>query len=212
MKHRLAPAAALLVGAVLTVSACSSSGGSPTNSSSDPVTSSASLPSTPPTSSTPSTSPTSAADVAEQQAVEFVPMYLAELDKLYSDPTVSINDIYTVAVQPESTDDALGIAKYRSSNYRQTGTQKLVNVSDPSVHLSGLGDGSPNAAYPTVQMTACVDVSGVKVTDAQGKPAGDPNSPAFLIESLTIVNVNYPSSGGWRVSNAPNKQATSCAG
>jgi hypothetical protein len=132
------------------------------------------------------------------------------LDKLYSDPTVSINDIYKVAVQPESTDDALGIAKYRSSNYRQTGSQKLAKVSGTVVHLSGLGGSSGNAKYPTVQLTACVDVSGIRVTDAHGKPVGNPSNPKYLIESLTIVNIKYPSTTGWRVSNAPNKQANSC--
>jgi hypothetical protein len=139
-----------------------------------------------------------------------VPTYEAELDRLYSDPTISINDIYLVAVQPEATDDALGIAKYRAADFRQTGAQKLVKLSGISVHMSGLGGTSANAKYPAVKLTACVDVSGVKVTDARGKPVGNPNNPKYLLESLTIVNIKYPSVTGWRVSDAPNKQANSC--
>lgn len=213
MNYRLTSAAVLLT-VVAVASACSSSDGSPTHSSSPPPTTSlASSPSTPPaTSPTPSTpSPsTSPADVAEQQATAFVPIYLAELDKLYSDPTVSINDIYRVAVQPESTREATAIARLRSANERQTGTSQLVKTSGASVHMAGLGGTSGTAKYPTVQLTACVDVSGVSVKDAKGKVLGSASRPKYLVESLTIVNIKYPDASGWRVSAAPNKQANTC--
>ena len=157
-----------------------------------------------------SPSATDANSIAARQATAFVPTYLAGLDKLYSDPTDSINDIYLVAVQPEATNEALGIAKYRASNYRQSGSQHLITVSGPSVHMSGLGGNSGNASYPTVQLTACVDVSAVTVTDAQGERVGNPDKPTYLIESLTIVNINYPAAAGWRVSDAPNRPASAC--
>jgi hypothetical protein len=209
VSHRLAAGTALVAAALIALTACSSSGGKPSKTTPPTSTSTSS---TPPTSTPPTTSSTPAdpSQRAVAEATAFVPIYEAELDTLYSNPTVSINDIYLVAVQPEATDDALGIAKYRQSNYRQAGSQKLVKVSGVSVHMSGLGGPSATAKYPTVQLTACVDVSGVKVTDAKGHPVGNPKNPPYLIESLTIVNIKYPSASGWRVSKAPNKQAQSC--
>jgi hypothetical protein len=214
VNHRLACVAALfavLVGA----SACSSSGGSTIHSSSPaPTTSAASSPNTPPTSSTPPTSPTSTspADSAEQQATAFVPMYLAELDRLYNDPTININDIYQVAVEPESTVEAQALGIFRGASDRGGGASRLVMTSNVTAHLSGVGGTSSTANYPAVELTACVDVTGVTAIDATGKSLVPAGRPKYLVERLTIVNIKYPDTASWRVSDAPNSQAATCAG
>jgi hypothetical protein len=113
-------------------------------------------------------------------------------------------------VQPESTTEATAIAQFRAANDRQAGVSQLVKTFGESVNMGGLGGTSGTATYPTVQLTACVDVSGVSVTEATGKSLGSPGSPKYLLEGLTIVNIKYPDATGWRVSAAPNKQASTC--
>ncbi|MDP9149348.1 MAG: hypothetical protein M3O36_05315, partial [Myxococcota bacterium] len=153
----------------------------------------------------------SPADVAIAQASAAVPRYLAMLDMLYSDSKITINDIYGVAVAPESTTEALAIARFRSAGDRQTGQLKLVNISSPTADLSP-GGATSKPKYPAVTLTACVDVAGTAAAGGDGKSVAQPGRPPYLIEHLTLVNISYPSSTAWRVSNAPNKQATSCGG
>ncbi len=215
-RYPLAVPVAIVVAVAVTIAGCSSSAGKPTkdpsSSSFAGILSSSSVesPTSPaPTTPAPSVNPR---DAATGEATAFVPTYLAMVDKLYADPTVSINDIYEVAVAPEATTEAVAIAQFRGASDRQAGAQKLIQVSGQSVSLTGLGGTSSTATYPTVQLTACVDVSAVTATDATGKSLVPPSRPSYLIDSLTIVNTKYPSSDGWRVSYATNKQASSCGG
>ena len=207
-------ALAIVLVAALAVAGCSASGGKRTDDSSSASSSALSSRDKPPISSSPSTASRSAnpTDSAADDATAFIPTYLAVLDNLYADPTASINDIYKVAVAPEATSEAVAIAQFRAASDRQAGAQKLIQVFSPSVSLTGLGGTSSTATYPTVQVTACVDVSAITATDATGKSLVPPTRPNYLLDSLTIVNTSYPSSDGWRISYATNKQASSCSG
>jgi hypothetical protein len=218
MSHRLGTVAALLAVALVTVSGCSSSGSksagssSPSTSSSSPSSSASSSDPSSTTSSSVSPSPASPSDVAARQATVFVPTYLAELDKLYNDPTININDIYQVAVAPESTVEAQALGIFRGASDRGGGASRLVMTSNVTAHLSGVGGTSSTANYPAVELTACVDVTGVTAIDATGKSLVPAGRPKYLVERLTIVNIKYPDTASWRVSDAPNSQAATCAG
>jgi hypothetical protein len=214
-RYPYAATVALIAALAVMIAGCSSSSGKPKGASSSPpsATLSSSLNTSPTSPAAAATSPSAnPSDAATEEATAFVPTYLAMIDKLYSDPTVSINDIYEVAVAPESTTEAVAIAQFRGASDRQAGAQKLIQVSDPLVTLSGLGGTSSTATYPTVQLTACVDVSAITATDAVGKSLVPPSRPNYLLDSLTIVNIKYPSSDSWRVSYATNKQTSSCSG
>jgi len=204
---RVAVSLALAVAVLSAATGCTGSKGDTGKTSS--VATTASPPSSTPPSSSSSPPPTPS-EIAKNQVVKFLPTYYATLDRLYSNPRAPITDIYQVAVQPESTNEALAIAKFRAAGDRQSGTQHLVKVSDVVVNLAGAGGSSATARYPVVKLTACVDVNGVSVTDAAGKPVGSANRPRYLVENLTVVNIKYPQASGWRVSNAPNKQAYTC--
>ncbi len=54
--------------------------------------------------------------------------------------------------------------------------------------------------------------SGVREVDQNGNSVTLPSRPTYFVESLTVVNISYPSATGWRVSQATNKGASTCAG
>ena len=194
-------AAAALV--ALMVSGCSSS--------SDPAPSSSPTSGTS-TSQTSSTSPTTPSPTEEAQAlaVALVPDYLGTIDDLYLDPSLPLDEIYQVAVAPEATAQATAIGKFRSLGYRQTGRSQLVTASAVSVDLSSSPAASPSPVFPTVVVTACVDVGQVDAVDASGTSVVPSGRPRYLIHQLTVVNPNYPDTSSWQVSEAPNRQAQSC--
>lgn len=203
------PIASIIAAALVVVTGCSSSGGGkPTDSPTSSLPSTSSSTSDSPTISSPPADPIK---VAVTQAEAFVPTYLAELDKLYLDPTKPLNDIYQVATGDEARTEIVGIGKFRSQNYRQTGRSVLAHVTAGKVDLANDPKANP-PKFPSVSIIACVDVSGVGALDAKGKSIVPANRKKYLISTLTIVNIKYPSSAAWRVSAAPNKQADSCSG
>ena len=196
--------ASLVAAALVIITGCSSSGGDqPTDSPTTPPSSSSSVISTP---------PADPSRAAIDEATALIPKYLETLDKLYNNPAVSLDGIHNVAIQPESTVEAVAIGKFRAGGYRGVGRTKLVSTSAASAYLNGLGGSGPTAKSPAVKVTACVDVSGSGATDAKGKAVGDPKKAKYLLEKLTIVKVNFSGTIGWRVSNAPNSEASSCGG
>jgi hypothetical protein len=196
-----AGAAAVLL--ALTALGCSSS--SDPGSSTSPISGTS-------TSQTPSPSPTtpSPAEEAQALAVALVPDYLGSIDDLYLDPSLPLDGIYQVAVAPEATAQATAIGKFRSQGYRQTGRSQLVTASAVSVDLPNSPATSPSPVFPTVVVTACVDVGEVDAVDASGTSIVPSGRPRYLIQQLTVVNPNYPDTSSWRVSEAPNRQAQSC--
>ena len=149
------------------------------------------------TSQKPSPSPTtpSPAEEAQELAVALVPDYLETIDDLYLDPSLPLDGIHQVAVAPEATAQATAIGKFRSQGYRQTGRSQLVTASAVSVDLSNRPAASPSPVFPTVVVTACVDVSEVGAVDATGQSIVPPDRPRYLIQQLTAVNPHYPDTG-----------------
>lgn len=185
--------------AAVALSGCSSGGGQAGPSSS-------------PATATPSATPPSPTDLAKAQALAMLPSYYRTLDKLYTDPTLPLNGIYTVSVQPDALTELKAVGIDRSHGYRQSGTAKVVRATVASVDLTSDTKAKPHPIFPTVKITACLDVSGVGDTDAAGKSRVPASRPRYQIEELTLLNLSYPQAAGWRVSDRRNRQATSCDG
>jgi hypothetical protein len=117
-----------------------------------------------------------------------------------------------VAVTPEATAQATAIGTFRSQGFRQVGRSELVTATAESVDLTSDPAASPSPIFPTVVVTACLDVSQVQATDASGNSVVPADRPRYLIARLTVVNPDYPDASSWRVSEAPNRQAQSCDG
>ncbi|MBY3555569.1 hypothetical protein HGI15_19510 [Modestobacter lapidis] len=200
MRATAGVAAAILA---LTVSGCSSSDAGPSSPTSGTA-----------PSQTPSPLPTtpSPAEEAQALAVALVPDYLGTIDDLYLDPSLPLDGVHQVAVAPEATAQATAIGKFRSQGYRQTGRSQLMSASAVSVDLSNNPAASPSPVFPTVVVTACVDVGEVDAVDDSGASIVPSGRPRYLVQQLTVVNPNYPDTSSWRVSEAPNRQAESCDG
>lgn len=190
--------------AVLVVSSCSSSR-SDSSTAPSSTTSSAASTST-------SSAATDPAQEAKAQAIALIPTYVGTIDDLYLDPSRSLDDLYEVTVAPEATAEATAIGTFRSQGYRQVGRSQLVTASAGKVDLTNEPAATPSPIFPSVVVTACVDVSQVLATDANGNSVVSPDRPRYLVEQLMVVNINYPDASSWRVSQAPNTQAQSCDG
>ena len=201
VKAAAAATAAVFLG--LTISSCSSTG----DGSSTAPTSAISG-----TSSSAARTATDPSDDAEAQAVAFVPTYVRTIDDLHLDPSRPLDDLYEVAVTPEATVQATAIGTFRSQGFRQVGRTQLVTATADSVDLTTDPAASPSPRLPTVVVIACVDVSQVQATDASGNSVIPADRPSYLVARLTVVNPDYPDASGWRVSEAPNRQAQSCDG
>lgn len=145
-------------------------------------------------------------------AVAFVSTYLQKIDDLYLDPSRPLDEIYEVATAPDATTEATAIGNFRAQGYRQTGRVQLATASADNVDLTNNSAASPSPAFPTVVVTACVDVSQVGAVDATGQSIVPSDRPRYLIEQLSVVNPHYPNPSSWRVSKASNRQAQSCDG
>jgi hypothetical protein len=201
VKPAAAATAAVFLG--LTISSCSSTG----DGSSTAPTSTISG-----TSSSAAPTATDPSNDAEAQAVALVPTYVRTIDDLHLDPSRPLDDLYEVAVTPEATVQATAIGTFRSQGFRQTGRSELVTATADSVDLTTDPAASPAPRLPTVVVTACVDVSQVQATDTSGTSVIPADRPRYLVARLTVVNPDYPDASGWRVSEAPNRQAQSCDG
>lgn len=190
--------------AVLSVSSCSSSSSVPPT----PQTSTTASP----TSSTTSEAAADPSQEAESQALAVIPRYLQAIDDLYLDPSRSLDELYEVSVAPEATAEATAIGQFRAEGYLQTGRSQLVEASVSEIDLTNEPDAAPSPVFPSVVVTACVDVSQVQATDGTGSSMIAPDRPRYLVQQLTVVNIDYPDASSWRVSSAPNTQASTCDG
>ncbi|MCZ2812112.1 hypothetical protein O2W15_11765 [Modestobacter sp. VKM Ac-2979] len=189
--------------AVLSVLSCSSSRTVPSTQ----QTSTASQ-----TSSTASEATADPSQDAEAQALALIPRYLQTIDDLYLDPSRSLDELYEVSVAPEATAEATAIGQFRAQGYRQTGRSQLVTASVSEIDLTNEPAAVPSPVFPSVAVTACVDVSQVQATDGTGSSVIAPDRPKYLVQQLTVVNIDYPDASSWRISRAPNALASTCDG
>lgn len=188
---------------LLTLSGCSQSEASSSGSSAP------TMPTTPTESAPAATS--SPAQRGQAQVLAFVPTYVRMIDDLYLDPSRSLDDIYQVAAAPDATTEATAIGNFRAHGYRQTGRSHLVTASVKSVDLATDSPTRTAPSPPSVVVIACVDVSQVDAVNSSGASVVPPTRPKYLIEQWTVVNRHYPDAAAWRVSDAGNRQAQSCA-
>jgi len=97
----------------------------------------------------------------------------------------------------------------RPNGLTSYGRVRLTNSTVGSIDLRNTPTAKP-PIFPTVHVTACVDVRAVRATDKDGRSLVPASRKRYLIDQLTIVNINYPSATGWRVSSVTNAQADSC--
>jgi hypothetical protein len=137
----------------------------------------------------------------------FLPFYYATLDKVARSQVLALNNLDVVTADAKGDQEKATLAQYREKGWVQHGTTVLAAVKTTGVDLT-----SNSSERPTVHVLACIDVKNVSELDKSGRSVTTKARANYFVENLTVVNIDYPSSSGWRVTAAPNKGAASCAG
>jgi hypothetical protein len=206
--HRLwyrAPAVGT-VGALFALLAISACGGSHVNAQSGPATSPVSASSTTPTSQPPSDSPRAQAIAG---AIAQVNRYERLLDELAIHPRLSLDRLYVVSTEPDVTDEIAYLNHFRSAGERQIGHVQLSATRAGRVDLTSRPHARP-PRYPSVVITTCLKVSGVRTVNSHGKSTVANDRKPYFLTHLTLVNVKFPASGQWLVKRVTDTEEQSC--
>jgi hypothetical protein len=194
------------VGLAVLLAACSPSTGATLETVPPPESSAVvAVPSEPSTTTAP---PATREDLAEAAAAKTVTDYSALLDRVAIDPTVPLDDLHNVAVDPNFSSITSDFARYRSQGDHLSGSTTVVRAVPMSVSLANTPTARP-PVFPVVTMRVCIDISANVTTDVNGTNLV-PNKPSFLDEQITVVNISYPDSTGWRVSDLTSRAVSSC--
>lgn len=173
-------ALALFLGALSTVSACTTS---------EPA---SQKPTTSPSSSSPaSPAPTSesAEETAKKKAITAYQAYWAELPRAFAVPAVEGTDLKRYAAAEALNKAEETVANLKSNGRLMTGKPVLSN---PTVTGAELAKKTPNAS-----VSACLDVSKWKITDKKtGKPAPVASS---TVSKYVITSLLERWDGSWKV-------------
>ena len=109
-----------------------------------------------------------------------------------------------VAVPPELVAQRLIVRRSKPQGLRQRGHTQLVSLSVSSVNLA-----PPPGGYPEVVLRACVDVSGVDITDRTGRSVVSAGRARRSRSTVTMYEYKKGTvgaeSGGWYVFDASAK-------
>lgn len=191
----------LLAGLLVLSTAAACGGGSDVHSQTGPVPSASVSP--------PPTAAVTARQRAVAAAVTQVTRYERVLDELGIHPTLSLDRLYTVATEPEVLDEVAFFNHFRSAHDRQAGHVKLTATRVDQVDLTN----RPHAhtpVYPTVTVTTCVNVSGVRAFNARGRSIVTSSRKPYFLTHLTLVNLKYPASAGWVVKKVTDTEERTC--
>jgi hypothetical protein len=110
--------------------------------------------------------------------------------------------LYAVSTQPDVNNEIADINKFRAADDHQSGRTEITSTHIDNIDLSG----SP----PTVHVTACVKVAGVRATGPTGKSIVPKSRRPYYLTHLTLVNFKYPASGAWLVKAVTNTGVAKC--
>jgi hypothetical protein len=196
----------MAVGAVLVgTSGCGGNGVHPQTAASRPAATPVATTATP----TASTDPTPRQRAASA-AVTQIRRYELLIDDLTLHRKLSLDRLYTVATQPDVTDEIAFLNHFRSANDRQVGR---VDVTSMRVQKVSLGNrpGARPRRMPTVEITACLDVSHVRAFGPTGRSIVPKSRKPYYLTRLRLVNVKYPDPKSWLVSKISAIEERSCS-
>ncbi len=150
--------------------------------------------------SAPAASPSSrtlSPEQAESRAQAAVEDYLALFDEISADPDREVAELEAVA-----SGRALDWATHQITSWRQaghTGVGAQV-ASDFMVTAVDLDPDSANEdSYPSVELTACVDLSDADLVDENGESVLPSGSPDRVLVDYVVADLGWPREEQWRV-------------
>jgi hypothetical protein len=161
------------------------------------------------TSTSTSTPDPSARQQAVAGAIAQVGRYESLLDDLAIHPHRSLNQLYRVSTQPDVTQEIGYLNHFREAGDRQTGHVHLSATRAVRVALTN----HPKAhrpIYPTVVVTTCIKVSGVKTFNAHGTSTTAKSRKPYFLTHLTLINVKYPAPDQWLVKSVTDTEVRTC--
>jgi hypothetical protein len=178
----------------LALGACSD--GNPAATPATPNT--AAPPTAPGTASAPTPAPTTLSPgEAEERARASAKDYLALFDEISADPNRDVTELEQVA-----SGRALDWATHQITAWReagQTGVGAQV-ASDFSVTAVDLDPGDdPDDWYPTVGLTACIDLGETDLVDENGNSVVPSSRPDRVLVDYVVGIVGWPEDQHWRV-------------
>lgn len=184
---------AIATGALLLVGGCS--GG--TNSSDSTVATTSATSTSATTSSPTPTSPDP--DAPEVRAEAALREYFRVHDACMHDPTKSKPTCFDkVAVSSALEDLRNGLSASQAAHSRQIGDSKVVTVKQTKIDLTNKPKETP-PSIPTVTFSVCYDVSDVNIVDYKGRSLVPADRRPRGVETIGVVNYEYPDPAGWRV-------------
>jgi hypothetical protein len=133
---------------------------------------------------------------AEARAQAAVEDYLALFAEISADPQRDLAELETVA-----RDRALDWATHQITTWRnagQTGVGAQI-ASDFRVTAVDLDPDKSEVGYPSVALTACVDLSNTDLIDENGNSVVPADRPDRVLVDYTVANIGWPDDQQWRV-------------
>lgn len=151
------------------------------------------------TAASPTTTTDSPEAIATARAQEMVKAYFQVSDACMQDPqkaTPTCFDLVAISTALVDLRNALGSAQ--AAHTKQIGSLQVESSEVAKVDLTNKPKETP-PTIPTVTLSVCYDVSKVNVVDSQGNSIVPPDRKSRAIETVAVVNYNYPDPTGWRV-------------
>jgi hypothetical protein len=118
--------------------------------------------------------------------------------------------LYGVSTEPDVTHEIGYLNRFRYAGERQIGHVRLSATRAVRVDLTNHPHARP-PRYPSVLITTCVKVSGVRTVNSHGMSTVASNRKPYFLTHLTLVNLKFPSSGGWLVKKVTDTEEQLCA-
>jgi hypothetical protein len=140
------------------------------------------------------TSPEQEAQAAAQVAVE---RYLETLSHVSSDASVDLTELERAASRSALERATQAIEENRANGRRTTGEQRASGFTVTAVNLDPAD--TPDIPFPSVQLTACIDLSNYDYVDAEGNSLVTDDRPDLSLVDFVVWDLGWPDDHQWVV-------------
>jgi len=134
---------------------------------------------------------------AEERAQAAVEAYLALFDDLDADPDTDLAELGQVAHGRALDWATHQINARRQAGHTGLGVQVASGFTVTAVELEP--DDSAEADYPSVELTACVDISNTDIVDEDGNSVVPADRLDRVLVDYIVWNIGWPDDQHWRV-------------
>jgi hypothetical protein len=136
-------------------------------------------------------------DEAEERAQTAVEAYLALFDELDADPDTDLAELRQVAHGRALDWATHQITSRREAGHTGVGAQVVSDFTVTAVELDP--DDSAEVEYPSVELTACVDISNTDIVDEDGNSVVPADRLDRVLVDYIVWNIGWPDDQQWRV-------------